>query len=101
MACDHRYLREMHVGVDEARRDQRVLAIIPDLRARRQQGRDAGGRAKMRDTPVLHGHDRIGLMDHRPIETIAERIARIGEDRSAYGRRSGRRRHRRDVRTER
>jgi hypothetical protein len=72
---DHRRLWEMHVGVDEARGDQRILAEVPDLRAGRQQRADARRRSEMGDAPILHGHDRIGLVDEGPLEPDLERIA--------------------------
>ena len=67
MARDHRRLREMHMGVDEARRDQRILAEVPDLHACRQQRGYARSGAEMGDAPVLHGHDRVRLVNEGPL----------------------------------
>ena len=55
----------------------------------------------MRDASVLHGHDRIGLVEKGALEAVAKGIAAEGEGRAAYGRQSCRMRHHRDVRIER
>ena len=96
---DHRRLREMDVAVDEARRDQRVLAIVADLDVGRQVACDSIGRAEMRDLAVGHHHDGVGFVDHRLFEPVAERIAGIGEHRTAHGGRTGRSSRHRDERS--
>ena len=45
----------------------------------------AARRSDMRDAPVGHGDDGIGLVDHRLVEAVAERIAGEGENRAANG----------------
>jgi hypothetical protein len=96
---DHRRLREVDMAVDEARGDQRVPAVVADLRAGWQAGRDLLGRTEMRDPAVGHRHDRVGFVDHRLVEPVPKRIAGIGKHRTAQGGRTervgGRHRHQR------
>ena len=67
------------------------LPIVADLGAGRQLARDAVGRPEMRDAAVRHGDDGVGLVDHRLVEAVAERIAGEGEHRprTAVGREGG------------
>ena len=85
---DHRRLRIMDVGVDEARRNERVPAVVDNLGACRQQRRDAARRPEVGDFAVGHGHDGVGLVNHRGVEAVAEGIAGEGERRAAHGRHS-------------
>src|SRR6185503_19503525 len=68
---------------DEARRDQCIRAVVRDLRSFRQRARYLGGRSDSKDPAVLDDDDRIRPMDHRPVETVAERITGEGDRRPA------------------
>ncbi len=52
VGADDLRLRVVHVAVDEPGQDQRVLAVLFYMRARRQFGTDAGGGPEMGDLPV-------------------------------------------------
>ena len=47
------------------------------------------GRSEMRDAPVRHGDDGVGLVDHRLVEAVAERVAGEGKGGAADGGRTG------------
>ncbi len=79
---NHRRLRKVYMAVDEARRNQRVRAVVPDLGLRRQQRLDLAGRTEMGNDAAVHRDDGVRLMDHRAVEPVLERIAGVGEHRT-------------------
>jgi hypothetical protein len=76
------------VGVDGGRRDHRILAEVADLDIARQFSQQAIGRPERRDAAPGHDDDGVGLMYHRLVEAMAERIAGEGENGAADGDRS-------------
>src|SRR5215470_5877933 len=76
----------MDMAVDEASRNQRILAVVFDLCAGRQLRENAVSWTKMSDQAVRHRHDGVGLVHHRVLKPALEGVTRVGQHRAANNR---------------